>query len=279
MLVNRKKKAQLTWFMDFMNCEVQHLSSGEVVKLWTEIDLILAGIPFGVGEPSLERYGTELLAEIRVSKSPSDHVERLGQFQVRLKGFFNRMMENLRELGIDKHAPPPDGAEIRWERRTLDSITSPMRVRFDVELPMAREMVERNEEKETVTFATWVCAKPDDLEFMKFRVTTWGGQSEDSFLVRFLYALDGVPLGVIRRCPECEKWFIHTTKRSREFCSNRCAARKASRVRREKLKKRKPKAYKKELREGAERARKSYVKKVKKEHPRAKVERRPRKHK
>jgi hypothetical protein len=60
----------------------------------------------------------------------------------------------------------------------------------------------------------------------------------------------------------------------KEFCTNKCAARKASRDRRERIKK-DDKKWEKEKKKGADRARKSYVKSIKNGKP----ARRPYKHK
>ncbi|MFX0201889.1 MAG: hypothetical protein ACFFCW_37745 [Candidatus Hodarchaeota archaeon] len=44
--------------------------------------------------------------------------------------------------------------------------------------------------------------------------------------------LDGVPISAFKRCLECEKWFFHTSKRKKEFCTNRCASRYLTREKR-----------------------------------------------
>jgi len=49
--------------------------------------------------------------------------------------------------------------------------------------------------------------------------------------------LDGIPKSAFKRCPECEKWFFHSSKRKKEFCSNRCASRHLTRKERTKSEK------------------------------------------
>jgi len=50
-----------------------------------------------------------------------------------------------------------------------------------------------------------------------------------SLLLVFFQALDGMPLNALRQCAECEKWFFHISEKIKLYCSNRCAARKATR--------------------------------------------------
>jgi len=45
---------------------------------------------------------------------------------------------------------------------------------------------------------------------------------------------DGIQRSAFKRCPECEKWFFHTSKREKEYCTNRCASRYLTRKKRTK---------------------------------------------
>ena len=101
-------------------------------------------------------------------------------------------------------------------------------------------------------------------------------KSENMLLLIFARCLHQVSWSIFRKCEECDHWFIHVTKRERKFCSNLCAARKANRDRRKREKD--TKAYEKELERNAQRARKSYVQKVK-GISNIKVQRRPTKYK
>lgn len=88
---------------------------------------------------------------------------------------------------------------------------------------------------------------------------------------QFMRCLHEVPISAFHKCPECGHWFINVTKREKIYCTSLCASRHIVR--------RKRKDSKNLKREGAERARKSYKKRVKAEHPKAKIERRPYKYK
>lgn len=71
-------------------------------------------------------------------------------------------------------------------------------------------------------------------------------------------SLNGVPLRALKKCPECERTFLHTTQIKKMYCSNRCAARAGVREKRQKIKQEGGGAYEKALRSGAMRAKKSY---------------------
>lgn len=101
----------------------------------------------------------------------------------------------------------------------------------------------------------------------------------EKVLFHFLYSLHNLPISAIYQCPECSKWFIHTTKRERIFCSNKCAAKSGVRRKRASIKSDDPDEFNKELREGATRARNSYVRRQKQRNKNAIVKRRPTRHK
>jgi predicted amidophosphoribosyltransferase len=89
--------------------------------------------------------------------------------------------------------------------------------------------------------------------------------------------MDGMPLGALRQCAECQKWFLHISEKIKLYCSNRCAARKATRDSRARIKEEQPKKHKAILAKNRERAHEHYVKKIKAKKPKAKIDRHPRK--
>lgn len=108
---------------------------------------------------------------------------------------------------------------------------------------------------------------------------------EGFFLYSFIDLIDGVPITAFKKCPECDKWFINLTKKEKIFCINLCAAKKRQREKRLELKKKidagDPEAKKEreiELQKARTRASNSYDKRVKRETPNAKIQKKPRKH-
>jgi hypothetical protein len=122
----------------------------------------------------------------------------------------------------------------------------------------------------------------EDLPFSAYKICTKSLiQDQVSIAVecRFFQAADELSVDALRMCPECNHYFIHISKKQKTYCSNLCAAKAGSRKKRAELKSEKGEAYELELREGAKRARMSYVKKMQGGNSRIKVGRRPTKHK
>ena len=80
---------------------------------------------------------------------------------------------------------------------------------------------------------------------------------------RFYNAANNLPVNALRQCFECEHYFVHTSKREKIYCSNKCAAKKNARDKRAELKKEKGHEYKQVLADGRKRAKKSYAKRIK----------------
>jgi hypothetical protein len=55
------------------------------------------------------------------------------------------------------------------------------------------------------------------------------------FISEFADLLNGLPKDWIRKCPGCEKFFVHLSKKKRLYCSNRCAYKTIYRSRVERL--------------------------------------------
>lgn len=49
----------------------------------------------------------------------------------------------------------------------------------------------------------------------------------------FCYALDGIPTEAIRKCLECEKYFLHLSRKEKYYCSPQCTSRSLSRKNRD----------------------------------------------
>jgi hypothetical protein len=108
---------------------------------------------------------------------------------------------------------------------------------------------------------------------IKTKVTT--GFDINGLLLHFLLALDELPASDLGRCRAqgCERWFLRVTRRSRDYCSPRCASRYGQFLRRQRLLG-DPESCNKYRESAKERAAKSYEKKVRAENPRAKIKKR-----
>ena len=60
----------------------------------------------------------------------------------------------------------------------------------------------------------------------------------------FMGLLDGLPVSSIRKCIGCDHYFLHLTKREKEYCNSACAGRSIQEGKREKLKTDHPRKHK-----------------------------------
>ncbi len=128
--------------------------------------------------------------------------------------------------------------------------------------------------------------KPESLKdaFIDTSHYDQSGMAEGFFLLSFMNLINGVPIEAFKKCPECGNWFINLTKKKKEYCANRCAARNRQREKRFDLKKRIAAGDSTAIREdeinsqkSRSRARRSYVRRVKNRTPKARPHERPRK--
>ena len=256
MIIDEIRQGRVEWFLEFINFDLDKISPGDFAKLDMEITLIIQGL-FPTDLNKLQRrsyiardnWRTDILGMDEWDESLDESLN-MRFYQDYLKEFLNDMMERIKEVSKSKIPQ-------FITSKTFKSLNVPITIEAGFRIP----------------------AKSDDLKDQLIEVTTMTSRPEENLLIYFIYALDGIPLGAFRQCPECGKFFLHTSKRVKMFCSNKCAAKKVSRDRRNKIKANNLKAYERELEEGAIRARKSYEAKIKKTHPKAKIKRRPRKHK
>jgi hypothetical protein len=94
-----------------------------------------------------------------------------------------------------------------------------------------------------------------------------------------LRCLAGISLESFHRCPECNRFFINVTKKTKTYCTNKCATRFITRRKRREQKEAQSPQHQEENANGSTRARKAYENKIHKVNPKAKIERRPTKHK
>jgi hypothetical protein len=257
----------LKWFVDFAGTEVGKLDYGEMVKLTAEVHLLLAnGLWNSYGHSSLFEQARRLS-----SKYDEKAFERVDQLQRNFRADFDNILPKVDEVRESQHLD-------KWTSANAVSALSSIRVpapevlfspRVSLHLPVQF----KDGEKEFL-----YRGKPDWRANATFSIVSESeSPSEAILLALFLKCLNGVRVSAFARCKECKKWFIHSTKRKREYCSNLCAARRSNRDRRAREKAKDSESHKRELGQGAKRARKSYEKRVKNLLPGAKPGRRPRK--
>jgi hypothetical protein len=305
-MMHKEKRKRLEWFLNFMNLDLDQMPPREKYNLF--VDLLAVSRGFNPEEEYPRFTVDEDAKSILLSLKWGDTY----RLQKRLKEFFESIMQKINTLQ-NYHGmwqPLKDFEQLAWLTKVettqsieigvniwkatngkIEAKTQQLTIADDEDGLIEEDAsADRRLVREIVAWAKDVRQKYGDgsnlfrfdqvaLKNSPIIISAFSpSNDEQSLISQLIQALDGVPLGALCRCPECDNWFLHISKHNREFCSNKCAARMNSRGRREKLKKEKPKAYEQELKDGAQRARKSYEKKVKETYPRAKVERRPRKY-
>ena len=270
--MDKIKKGRLEWFFDFINMDLSTLSPGDVVKVSTEISLILHS-------ESLDKFMGPLKKE-RTYKALHEWLLSEGKEILNLESCQQRLSDYLTNMFnvIDEASKPIYSADTKTGEISVDINTGEKKI-FSEHGFYGRQILEFIDTQVRIE-ATFNL--PSDLDTIGDRIINTiykAGSHQDTLLIHFIQALNGTLIGAIRKCPECGNWFLHVSKRVKRFCSNKCAAKKVSRERRERIKREGIEAYNQELKNGAKRARKSYEKKVKRKIPMAKIERRPRKHK
>jgi hypothetical protein len=262
-MIAKERVKQVQWFLKFLDADLDALPYSEKNKLVTDTLNILMGISsllFGDGSAD------NLLPAGRFDEFKA--IDRLGHewmqgqqlkaCQERLRKFFDGVSEQLKRS--KKYA------EEGWTSKTdfenffsLGQVESALRMRIETRMiPWEVKLKNKGKKNEKVLRRL----VPGAFENTALNLSFKASSDEDTLLFYFLKALEGFPLGAIRQCPECSRWFVHTSKKEKIYCQNKCAARVASRARRERLKKEDKETYRLELEANKQRALKSYDRKI-----------------
>lgn len=229
----RAKKIELRvqWFLNLINLDIDGLSDGDRLK-WTSEALYM--LEFGTPHVRARIYpvAERIYSEDKILQWISEG--KLESCQERLRDNFNKLIAN-----------------IEMRREGLNSSIN--FISFET--------------KTKVIVQTKVSAAVGKLDDAPFHVSLFSVNDEVSLLLTFFQSFEGISIGSFRKCPECSKWFLHLTKKKKKCCSNGCATRRSSRERREEIAKNDPDLHKKMREDAKERARKSYVGKMKKINP------------
>ena len=266
-------KSDQSWYLEFylafLNCDLDHSSSGELVKIAGDLAMIMGCMDFS--------DICESVSVDRVNQLLSNHKAELKQLQKLFKSWFEDMTEKIRQAS--DRVVNLDGGSI--SKAKAHKLLKMFEIRPEIHMTVSLELESvSNFDADGPYFFDGVfdtAWKPESVEKALFNVQVSAAKNENALLYHFVKALDGVPVSALVRCKECGGWFLHLSKRERVYCSNKCAAKKTSRERYRRLREHDPESYQVELESGRERAHRAYGRKVKTDHPKAKVERRPRK--
>jgi hypothetical protein len=268
----KKNVSSLEWFLDFLNLKIGNLSHGDRLKWITETLYMIE-----LGRPYLELDQYHLIPKNTFLNEIQewDRTDRLEKCQKALDDFWFDFMSCVEDY-ITKREDWISGKYFgfEWSFAELDFLAS-LRVLLPIGIGVERKPDSKDKKDKKFLYRI----NRNAFSQGRFHIALTSHNAEVSLLLAFCQNLEDIPFESLRKCPECRKWFLHLSKKEKVFCSNKCAARKGSRQRRQQVKKDDPKTYKEQLAQGAKRARKSYVKKQKAKNPKAKIGRRPTKHK
>jgi hypothetical protein len=262
----------MEWFLDFLNLKISEISDSQKLKWISEAIYMLE-----FGRPSVSVRAYPIKEKIHSPKKIAqwERDGKLEKCQMKLKGFFETIIKNIYKTIAEKKEWMPR-KKFRFGHNFASFETNiKATVQTIVSAGVKWKIVNEGKKNEKEFY------RIDGEELVKKRlhVSYYSINDEESLLMRFCQVLEGIPIESLRQCPECGNWFLHLSKREKVFCSHTCASRQDSRRRRQQIKKDDPQAYKKQLAQGARRARKSYEKKQRAINPKAKIDRRPTKHK
>jgi hypothetical protein len=268
-----KQIENVKWFLELINQKLNEISEGDRRKWITETIHMLE-----FGEPKLQ---------LRKSL-PYDGVdpdvkfatwERGNNFEVchtAVKDYFENLM-----LSVEQQLKIKEKWVPRNKLKRAFSFHNPPEtvIRTKIDIPFMAGFESKTSKDTEGVEQTLYRVNRELFKEHSFQIFYRSNDDKESLILLLVNILGSVPIRSIHKCPECKKWYFHISKKKKTYCSNKCAARKTSRERRRRSKESDPDKYADELAGGAKRARKSYTQKVRAENPKAKIDRRPWKHK
>jgi hypothetical protein len=256
------RKKALRWFIDLINTNLDTLPISDKIKLTVEAVSIIDGMApwrFGDKNEILTPFSERLTDKIVIEKTLIDwrKNEKLKSCQIRLREFFAIYMKNVNVARESANDKKKSISELNNYFPLAEARMQDFSLRAEVlVIPWEDIMIEDDDVFMNLSEEA-IMQSPVNLVFK-------AKTDEDTLLSYLLMALWFSPLGSIRTCEECDKYFVHTSKKKKIFCSSKCAMRKANRDRRTRMKENEPDKYKMELDKGKKRATKSYKQRMKK---------------
>ena len=267
----KKDNSLVEWFLSFLNMDLENQPYGDLLKLVTELDAVLKGVSYKdnalPAAPHLIRHLPKHY--LRVTSLMANQCQKVKDLQKALR----EVVEGI----IKAYENANECADTMLSEDVFTSLRalSRLKVTLDAEARIEAPQWQADVESVTDEMQFEYMWKREDLKEATLQLVISSENSEATIKYRFLESFDGLPLKALRRCPMCGNWFLHLSKREREFCSNTCAARNYSRKKTASLKQ-DPPSHEEELDKKSDKNHESYKDSVHKIHPNADVKRRAR---
>ncbi|MGD9506390.1 MAG: DUF6076 domain-containing protein [Syntrophobacteraceae bacterium] len=237
------KKGWLEWYLDFIQMDLGGVNLMERGRLCASVALIDQGDDARSWRdtPYVERVGVDDVSVdvARLYLNLHDRYD-LTLIQRHLKKFFNEFVENFIELGMfleDGCSDKPIGeTPLRggWTP-TMATLSTDLRMSLNASIPEPVGGWPAIALPGSVPENRISCIfEKDASQNISIKLRIRARSIEEEVLVHFMRMLEGsiTSTDALKRCKECQRWFLHSSRRERVFCSNTCAARHGMRKRR-----------------------------------------------
>jgi hypothetical protein len=258
------------WFLGFLKVDLGKQSAADIRKLVTELEGALRGQFYA------EDFYGDLNTRTRMLFAEDNETMRslLAKGGEKVRSLQKALREFVQGIGHG-YEDAKQIADASFTEEEFTTMGCLGKVQFTIEVQArlkAHYLIGEDPESPELLYG-W---KKEALNEAICKIETASKNSEEAIKYQFLVAFNGLPLKALRRCPKCKNWFLHLSKRERQFCSNRCAAKNISDKKYDALRQDRL-LHKQELEKKKERSHESYVRKQKAKNPGVKVQRRPRK--
>jgi len=213
---------KLEWFLSFLNTNLDELGVIDRIKL--QIDMAGAfSVPVNPRDMSTP-LNPEWIPVI---------IQKDVNWLKDLQSEFGRILTELGAMGKAMERSVQQG-KTTMNPEEYVTLTRMPSIRLTVEVSLTIEPEEPPEfcstgvMPKTPSF-TDMETRPLMAHFLDVRIS--GQNIDDVLMFHFLNALKGLRVDSVDRCEECRKWFMRTSERSRLYCSNACATKRANRQR------------------------------------------------
>ncbi len=221
----KKDSSLVEWFLSFLNMDLENQSSGNMLKLVTELDAILRGASYKDNAvpdaPHLMRVFPKHY--VRVKSLMANQFQKVKNLQEVLREFVEGIIKAYEKA--KKHADTMLSEDEFASLRALSRLKVTLDAEARIEAPQWVADVDSAPDEMQFEYM-W---KKEDLNEATFELVISSENSEAAIKYQFFESFKSLPLKALRKCPMCGNWFIHLSIRERKFCSNRCAARNYSR--------------------------------------------------
>jgi len=213
-----EKAKQIGWFMNFLNIDYDKASFEERYHLLQDMNLTFGRCLHSDfsdhDSPSLNREMRGVLL--------SEKGETVKRLQSKLINLLDGLNQNIHKIK-NSQGKVSEALNIE-EVENLQTLGRINVVISDVKIMVEkRPKIVRHPEHSQMWKAYWPDGTLDDSAI---RLEIIPKEDDEGFVFTFFGSIEGMPLSFIRRCGECDKWFVQRSKHEQIFCSVNCRARK-----------------------------------------------------